>query len=946
MNTGFASSGTFVSSAKDSNPDSSSSAGWGTISWTADTPAGTTVQFQAAASNNVSGPFNFVGPDGTVATFFANGGSLAQFSGNRYLEYRASFTTSDATTSASLHDVTICFNNALVTTLTVSAETGTFGGTTNLSATITAGGTGVSGETVSFALNGNSAGSATTDGSGSATVLNASLTGINPASYPSGIAATFAGDSSYQTSSGTASLTVSKADQAITFGALSGQSFGDPDFTIGATASSSLAVSFTAGGNCSVTGSSVHLTSAGSCTITASQAGDSSYNPAPDVPQSFSIAKSSQTITFGGLATKAFGVPDFVVSGTASSSLPVSFAASGNCSVAGSTVHLTGTGSCTITASQAGDSNYSAAPDVPQSFSITKSDQTITFASLAAKTLGAADFAVVATASSNLAVSFTASGNCSIAGSTVHLTGAGSCAITAAQAGDANYNPAADVPQSFSIAKGSQTITFGALSAKTFGAPDFAVNATASSALAVSFIATGNCTVAGSTVHLTGAGSCTITASQAGDGNYNPAPSVPQSLTINKGLPLVTLSCPPAGFDINPHACTAAVTGVGNVTVTGATTVTYNSNPAPPASAGTYSVSASFTSSDGSYTDATGTGSLVIAKAAPTVTVTCPASVVFDSSPHACTDAASGVGSVTVAGSSVLTYDGGSAPTTGGTYVVSASFTSADSNYGDTTGIGSLTIAKASETIAFGALATKTLGDPDFVVSATASSILTVSFTASGNCTVAGSTVHLTGGGSCTITASQTGNADYNPAANVPRSFTINPGGDFTIAPTLPSVTVTAGQAVIEHITITPNPSTLTALTFTCSRVPAKTSCTFTPNSVPPGSAPTDVVMTISTKMSTMAALEHPRALYASWLGFSSLGLIGVVVLGGRRKSRKKSVVLGAFSLMVVLMTVGCGGGSSSQETIPGTPLGTSAVTVTGSTTAFTHSTTFTLTVR
>jgi hypothetical protein len=93
-----------------------------------------------------------------------------------------------------------------------------------------------------------------------------------------------------------------------------------------------------------------------------------------------------------------------------------------------------------------------------------------------------------------------------------------------------------------------------------------------------------------------------------------------------------------------------------------------------------------------------------------------------------------------------------------------------------------------------------------------------------------------------------------------------------------------------------------------------------------------------------MAALEHPRVGYASWLGFSGLGLIGVVVLGGRRKSRKKSVALGAFSLMVVLMTVGCGG--SSQETIPGTPLGTSAVTVTGSTTAFTHSITFTLTVR
>ena len=39
------------------------------------------------AANNVNGPFNFVGPDGTAATFFANGASLADFNGYRYLKY-------------------------------------------------------------------------------------------------------------------------------------------------------------------------------------------------------------------------------------------------------------------------------------------------------------------------------------------------------------------------------------------------------------------------------------------------------------------------------------------------------------------------------------------------------------------------------------------------------------------------------------------------------------------------------------------------------------------------------------------------------------------------------------------------------------------------------------------------------------------------------------------
>src|SRR5262249_20291398 len=117
-------------------------------------------------------------------------------------------------------------------------------------------------------------------------------------------------------------------------------------------------------------GNVVHLTGAGTCTVTASQAGDSTYAPAADVSQTFSIAQASQTITFAPLADKTFGDPDFTVTATASSGLPVSFSASGNCTLTGATVHLTSAGSCTITASQAGNANYSAAANVSRSFTI------------------------------------------------------------------------------------------------------------------------------------------------------------------------------------------------------------------------------------------------------------------------------------------------------------------------------------------------------------------------------------------------------------------------------------------------------------------------------------------------------------------------------------------------------------------------------------------------
>src|SRR5437868_1961325 len=133
-----------------------------------------------------------------------------------------------------------------------------------------------------------------------------------------------AGDGNYNPATQvTESVTAQKAGQTITFAALVGKTFGDPDFTVSATASSGLSVSFSAAGNCTVSGNTVHITDAGSCTITASQAGDSNYNAATSVNQSFTVARANQTIAFGTLAGKTFGDPDFTVSATASSGLSV-----------------------------------------------------------------------------------------------------------------------------------------------------------------------------------------------------------------------------------------------------------------------------------------------------------------------------------------------------------------------------------------------------------------------------------------------------------------------------------------------------------------------------------------------------------------------------------------------------------------------------------------------
>ena len=87
---------------------------------------------------------------------------------------------------------------------------------------------------------------------------------------------------------------VARQDQSISFSPLADKILGEPAFTITATASSGLPVTFVASGVCSVTGSSVALNGTGVCTITATQGGNVSFNPAPDVSQSFNVLSPAQ----------------------------------------------------------------------------------------------------------------------------------------------------------------------------------------------------------------------------------------------------------------------------------------------------------------------------------------------------------------------------------------------------------------------------------------------------------------------------------------------------------------------------------------------------------------------------------------------------------------------------------------------------------------------------
>jgi hypothetical protein len=167
-----------------------------------------------------------------------------------------------------------------------------------------------------------------------------------------------------------------------------------------------------------------------------------------------------------------------------------------------------------------------------QALVVRKESQSITFNPLADKVFGDPPFTVTATVNSGLPITYTAMGGCTVVTTTVTLTGAGTCTVTAHQSGNDQYDAAPDAAQAFSVAKVNQTITFDPLADKKSSDAPFTLTASASSALTVTFTAAGPCTVQSNIVTLTGAGTCTITARQAGNANYNAAPDVPRSFAI------------------------------------------------------------------------------------------------------------------------------------------------------------------------------------------------------------------------------------------------------------------------------------------------------------------------------------------------------------------------------------------------------------------------------
>ncbi len=289
-----------------------------------------------------------------------------------------------------------------------------------------------------------------------------------------------------------------------------------------------------------------------------------------------------QKITFPKIAQGKVG-ETVRLQATASSGLPVSYrTVAGSVSPAGdpSLYRLDTAGRLVLAASQPGNLEFAAAPEVLIGIPVEKGEQRLSrFSVIANRIFSTEPFSIeLPVASSGLPVSVRVkSGHAKILDNKVTLTGVGAVTLAANQRGDVNYLPSPEVTTSFLVKKASQTITLPEFEIPGIG-DVVELAGTASSGLPVSYTVTGAATISGNNLSVTGEGRIVLKALQPGSDSYNPAPVVSLSFLVKKlgqtiTLPEIPNPAPDAVLSLQGRASSGLPV---SYTVTGAATVSGN----------------------------------------------------------------------------------------------------------------------------------------------------------------------------------------------------------------------------------------------------------------------------------------------------------------------------------------------------------------------------------
>ncbi|NDE11117.1 MAG: hypothetical protein EBZ95_11225, partial [Chitinophagia bacterium] len=298
------------------------------------------------------------------------------------------------------------------------------------------------------------------------------------------------------------------------------------------------------------------IVGAGTATITASQGGDNNYLAATNSTQNqlvVSTALTNQSITFGTLIPVTYGDGTLNLSATGGESgNPVTYSSSDPtiASISGNIVSIIKPGIVTITASQAGNSSYNVAPSVDQTLTINQKTLTVSGATATSRAYDATNVATITGATLVGLVGLdivNVSGGGTFADASPGINKPVTTVLTLNGVDASKYSLTQPTGLTATISQATQTITFASLANKTTADLPFAVTASSTSGLSITYSSsnTAVATVSGNIVTIVGAGTTTIIASQIGDVNYSAASNVPQNLTVTLAASVIV------GWDMN-----------------------------------------------------------------------------------------------------------------------------------------------------------------------------------------------------------------------------------------------------------------------------------------------------------------------------------------------------------------------------------------------------------
>lgn len=188
-----------------------------------------------------------------------------------------------------------------------------------------------------------------------------------------------------------------------------------------------------------------------------------------------------------------------------------------------------------------------------------------------------------------------------------------------------------------------------------------------------------------------------------------------------------------------------------------------------------------------------------------------------------------------------------------------------------------------------------------------------------------------------TITSNQTVGASFLPP-------------DFTVTPTPLSKTVSAGGVAAFNLAIAGLGGFSGPVTLSCSAPTTQgVNCSLASTSAMPGSSVSLTVTTTgpSAALTSSPGAMHSSPIYAAWLGFPALALMGIGSVGLRSRKRRLTCLLFCAALLgSVALQMACGSSSSGGPKNSGTPAGTYTVNINATSGTAQHSSSVSVTVQ